>query len=246
MVIETGQAVIGSVATVTDREALFRRYKWIALFGVSFCYLFYYTGRQTFGFAIPGIQKELGLSKEMLGWVSASMLWAYALGQSINGNLGDKVGGRAMMLAGALLSFAANWTTSFASSFIALLLAWGVNGYFQAMGFAPGSRLLSNWWGQKNRGFVYSFYVGTSGFSSVLAYFLPIVILGDLGLDWRWIFRLSVLLMLFGAIVMFLTVRERPEDLGLAGPTDEKSPHESERESVEMHASLSRYRAVLS
>ena len=36
---------------------------------VSFCYLFYYTGRQTFGFAIQGIQKELGLSKSCWdGW----------------------------------------------------------------------------------------------------------------------------------------------------------------------------------
>ena len=70
--VETGQAVIGSLATTSDRDALYRRYKWAALLGVSFCYLFYYTGRQTFGFAIPGIQKELGLSKEMLGWVSAA------------------------------------------------------------------------------------------------------------------------------------------------------------------------------
>jgi len=244
--VETMQGVIGSLPATSDSEALYRRYKWTALLGVSFCYLFYYTGRQTFGFAIPGIQKELGLSKEMLGWVSASMLWAYALGQSINGNLGDKFGGRAMMLAGALLSFAANWATSFASSFIALLLAWGVNGYFQAMGFAPGSRLLSNWWGQKNRGFVYSFYVGTSGFSSVLAYFLPIVILGDLGLDWRWIFRLSVLLMLFGAIVMFFTVRERPEDIGLSPSTDEPASHDDGNGSVPTHASLARYGMVLS
>jgi OPA family glycerol-3-phosphate transporter-like MFS transporter/OPA family sugar phosphate sensor protein UhpC-like MFS transporter len=244
--VETGQAVIGSLATTSDRDALYRRYKWAALLGVSFCYLFYYTGRQTFGFAIPGIQKELGLSKEMLGWVSAAMLWSYAIGQSINGNLGDKFGGRVMMLVGALLSFAANWATSFATTFIGLLLAWGLNGYFQAMGFAPGSRLLSNWWGQKNRGFVYSFYVGTSGFSSVLAYFLPIVILGSLGLDWRWIFRLSVLLMLFGAIVMFLTVREKPEDLGLAQPADEHAPGEAVDEPAAAQASLLRYRAVLS
>jgi len=97
--VEAGQAVIGSFAAASDREALYRRYKWTALLGVSFCYLFYYTGRQTFGFAIPGIQKELGLSKEMLGWVSAAMLWAYAVGQSINGNLGDKFGGRIMMFA---------------------------------------------------------------------------------------------------------------------------------------------------
>jgi OPA family glycerol-3-phosphate transporter-like MFS transporter/OPA family sugar phosphate sensor protein UhpC-like MFS transporter len=244
--VETGQAVIGSFAAVPDNAALYRRYKWTALLGVSFCYLFYYTGRQTFGFAIPGIQKELGLSKEMLGWVSASMLWAYAIGQSINGNLGDKFGGRIMMFAGALLSFAANWATSFTSTFVGLLLAWGLNGYFQAMGFAPGSRLLSNWWGQKNRGFVYSFYVGTSGFSSVLAYFLPIIILGSFGLDWRWIFRLSVLLMLLGAIVMFLSVRERPEDLGLTHAAEKDESHEAEGGNVDAQASLSRYGAVLS
>jgi MFS transporter, OPA family, glycerol-3-phosphate transporter len=243
---ETGQAVAGSFAATTDSDALYRRYKWTALLGVSFCYLFYYTGRQTFGFAIPGIQKELGLSKEMLGWVSAAMLWAYAVGQSINGNLGDKFGGRTMMFAGAVLSFAANWATSFSTTFIGFLLAWGLNGYFQAMGFAPGSRLLSNWWGLKNRGFVYSFYVGMSGFSSVLAYFLPIVILGSLGLDWRWIFRLSVVLMLFGAIVMFLTVRERPEDVGLAHPADERSPDEEVQGGHAAAASLMRYRAVLS
>src|ERR1700719_3003792 len=110
--LETGQAIAGQFAATSDVEATYRRYKWAALMGVSFCYLFYYTGRQTFGFAIPGIQKELGLSKEMLGWVSAAMLWSYAVGQSINGNLGDKFGGRTMMFVGALLWFLANWASS--------------------------------------------------------------------------------------------------------------------------------------
>jgi OPA family glycerol-3-phosphate transporter-like MFS transporter/OPA family sugar phosphate sensor protein UhpC-like MFS transporter len=76
----------------------------------------------------------------------------------------------------------------------------------------------------------------------VLAYFLPIVILGGFGLDWRWIFRLSVVLMLFGAIVMFLTVREKPEDLGLSHPADDRPSDEE----IEHEASLSRYQAVLS
>src|ERR1700675_1396802 len=114
------------------------------------------------------------------------------------------------------------------------------------MGYAPGSRLLSNWWGHKDRGFVYSFYVGMSGFSSVLAYFLPIIILGRMGLDWRWIFSLSVLLMLFGAVVLFFKVRGRPGDPRFAGPADEKSPDEAETAPVDTEASPSRYRAVLS
>src|SRR5258708_16140970 len=68
----------------------FRRAQWRMLLAAMFCYLFFYTGRQTFGFAIPGIQAEFGVSKEALGWASAALLWCYAIGQAINGNLRDK------------------------------------------------------------------------------------------------------------------------------------------------------------
>jgi sugar phosphate permease len=57
------------------------------------------------------------------------------------------------------------------------------------------------------------------------------------------------LLMLFGALVMFFVVRERPEDVGLDHAADEALPHELKGEQGETdggRASLSRYRAVLS
>ena len=100
----------------------FRLAQWRMLLAAMFCYLFFYTGRQTFGFAIPGIQAEFGLSKETLGWASTAMLWAYAIGQAINGNLADKFGGRKIMSLGAVLSCAANWVTSFAGGFVSLIL----------------------------------------------------------------------------------------------------------------------------
>lgn len=86
----------------------FRIAQWRMLLAAMFCYLFFYTGRQTFGFAIPGIQAEFGLSKETLGWASSAMLWAYAIGQAINGNLADKFGGRRIMTLGAVLSCGAS------------------------------------------------------------------------------------------------------------------------------------------
>ena len=195
-----------------SQSATFSQYKWRALIGVTFCYLFYYTGRQTLDFAVSGIQHDYGLSKYQIGWISATMLWCYAGGQFINGNLGDKLGGKAMMIGGAVLSLAANWVFSFGHTFLFFLLAWGANGYFQSMGFAPGSRLLSNWWDHKHRGFVYGVYIGFSGFSSVLAYVFPVLILGTMHLDWIWIFRLAPLSMLLGALVLLLFVSERPED----------------------------------
>ena len=92
----TGSAGITNPELATS----FRRAQWRMLLAAMFCYLFFYTGRQTFGFAIPGIQAEFGVSKQALGWASAALLWCYAFGQAINGNLGDKFGGRRVMKIG--------------------------------------------------------------------------------------------------------------------------------------------------
>lgn len=215
------------------------------LLAVMFCYLFYYTGRQTFGFAIPGIQAEFGVSKATLGWVSAAMLWCYAVGQAFNGNLGDKFGGRRIMSAGAGLSCAANWAVSFATNVVNLGLLWGLNGLFQAMGWAPGSRLLSNWFGKHNRGRAFGFYVFAAGMASVLSYVTSILVVHSFALDWRWIFRLPVLLMLVGGIVFYLVVREHPEDLGLRSPHDGDAGQEDPAVAPDEETSLQRYRAVL-
>ena len=158
-------------------QAGFRAAQWRILLATMFCYLFFYTGRQTFGFAIPGIQEELGLSKATLGWASAALLWSYALGQAINGNLGDRFGGRRMMSTGAVLSCGLNWVVSFGSSLWTLIVPWSLNGYAQSMGWAPGSRVLSNWWSRHERGKVYGLYVFAAGLSSVLAFTTSTIIL---------------------------------------------------------------------
>ena len=188
------------------------------------CYLFYYTGRQTFGFAIPGIQEELKLDKQTLGWISAAMLWCYAAGQMINGNLGDKFGGRRMMCLGAVASFLLNWVTSFGVGFKTLATAWGLNGLAQSMGWAPGSRLVSNWFGQRERGRAFGLFVLAAGMSSVISFATSLVILDVLHLSWRWIFRLPVFLLLVGGLVVWFIARDRPSAKGFADLADDELP----------------------
>ena len=221
----------------------FRRAQRRILLATMLCYLFYYTGRQTFGFAMPGIEDELGIDKATLGWINAALLWTYAIGQAVNGNLGDKFGGRRMMSLGAVLSCALNWALSFARGVPGLVAAWALNGFAQSMGWAPGSRVLSNWWGRAERGRVYGAYVFAAGLSTVLTFGTSSLILAA-GLDWRWIFRLPVLLMLFGGITYYLVVRDRPEDEGFPPLEDEPAsldaPEPASNEGV-----FDRYRAVL-
>lgn len=213
-------------ATPQSDPAFLRARRW-SLGAVMFCYLFYYTGRQTFGFAIPGIQAELGIDKQTLGWISAAMLWAYAAGQMINGNLGDKFGGRRMMCLGAVASFLLNWLTSFGIGFKSLAAAWGANGLAQSMGWAPGSRLVSNWFGAHERGRAFGMYVLAAGLSSVLSFITSLVVLDVLHLDWRWIFRLPVILMLLGGLVVWIIARDRPSAAGFADLQDEAGPQTS-------------------
>ncbi|GAA1480280.1 MFS transporter [Gordonia sinesedis] len=230
-------------------ESTFSRWKWRMLLAAMFCYLFFYTGRQTFGFAIPGIEEDLGLSKATLGAISGLMLWTYAAGQMINGNLADKFGGRRLMSLGAILSTILNWCMSFAVGGKSLAILWGANGYAQSMGFAAGGRVISNWWGPHERGKSFGFYTFAAGMASVLAFVTSTLVVDTFDLDWRWIFRIPVLLMLVGGVVFFLLARDTPGKAGITPPPSFTRDEEHVERSVttaDPTRSLDRYKAILS
>lgn len=212
-----------------------------------FCYLFYYTGRQTFGFAILGMEQELGITKDTLGWISAAMLWSYAIGQAINGNISDKYGGRVLVSFGAVSSSFLNWIISFAASVYSILVPWILNGFVQAMGWAPGAKVLSNWFNKKERGRVYGLYSFSSGMSSVVAFALASCIL-QFNLNWRWIFRLPLLALLFAGIVYYIFIRNKPEDLGFKNieEDDESVKHNNIKNNKINMSVFEQYKYVLS
>lgn len=186
------------------------------LFATSACYLVYYTGRQNLGWAIPGLRADLGLSATEIGWISGIGLVAYGTGQLVSGHLADRIGGRRLVALGATLSCACNWLTSWGGGFWTLVLPWALNGWAQSMGFAPASRLIAAWWAPRERGWAFGVFNFAAGFSSLLTFASAALVLQ--WLSWRWVFRLPVLLLLAGALVVLLLTRDRPEDLGLAAP----------------------------
>ncbi|WP_406447855.1 MFS transporter [Streptomyces sp. NBC_00876] len=228
-------------------ENEYKRLKWRMLLSAMFCYFFFYTGRQTFGFAIPGIEEDLGLSKATLGAISGILLWSYAAGQMINGNLADKWGGRRMMTAGAILSTLLNWCTSFSTGPKTLGLFWGANGFAQSLGFPSGGRVISNWWAPHERGRSFGFYTFAAGMASVLAYVTSTIVVDTLHLDWQWIFRVPVLLMLVGGVTFYIVARDSPAKAGVTPPASYALPPEEQAADAAAadETSLQRYKAVL-
>lgn len=199
-----------------------------------FCYLFFYTGRHNFGWAAKQLAVTLQISYEKVGWISFAMLVGYAAGQLINGNLADRVSPRHMITAGGLLSVCANVLISFSDSFVVILILWTLNGYFQSMAWASGSRIISNWWGSKNRGLAFGLYTMAAGTSSIVTYLFSILLVNE---GWRNLFRLPVLFLAGAVVIFFIFVRNKPGDVGFAG--EEEAGAEKQHW---MHA----YKAVLS
>lgn len=183
------------------------------LFITMFCYLFFYTGRHNFGWAAKEMAEELAISYTMIGWISASMLIGYALGQFVNGNLADRFSPRIMISLGAILSVLANFAISFSTTYTYILILWALNGYFQSMAWAPGSRLISNWWHREERGKAFGLYTMAAGSSSVVTFLASILILQN-GLAWPYLFRIPVLFLLLAAVLFFVIARSQPSDKG--------------------------------
>jgi OPA family glycerol-3-phosphate transporter-like MFS transporter len=184
--------------------------KWTMLLLTMVCYLFFYTGRHNFGWAVAGLSAELKVSYGFIGWISFAMLIGYALGQLINGNLADRFSPKIMVLTGAYLSIATNVAISFSSNAYVILFLWGINGYFQSLAWAPGGKIISNWWNKDERGKAFGFYTMSAGLSSVITYTLSIFLLQQ-GYEWRMLFRLPVLCLLVTATIFFLFIKDKPD-----------------------------------
>jgi len=189
------------------------------LFITMFCYLFFYTGRHNFGWAAKGMSAELGISYQQIGWISFSMLMGYAIGQLINGNLADRLSPKIMILTGGFLSIVCNLSISYANTYAVILILWTLNGYFQSMAWGSGSKLISNWWDSNERGKAFGFYTMAAGSSSVLTFFMALLLVQQ-EQSWRTLFRYPILFLLFALVLFLIIARSHPSLKGFTLQSD--------------------------
>src|SRR3989344_5686063 len=116
-------------------------------------YASFYLLRVNIAVAIPGILSEFSISKTAMGGVLTALFAAYAFGQFVNGQMGDKFGARRMVTIGLLSSAILNIVFGFNQGWlVSMIIIWGLNGFFQAMGWGPIVKTVACWVSPQKRG----------------------------------------------------------------------------------------------
>ncbi len=173
----------------------------------------FYLCRANMSFALPGLAAEFGYSKTMLGLLGTALFIMYSIGQFVNGQLGDKFGARKLVFVGMICSALLNIAFSFTTAFTFMLIVWGLNGYFQSMGWAPQVKTMANWFTVKQRGkwmgLMGSCYQIGNAYSWLLASYLAA------SYGWRTIFWVPAVIFLASSIHFVTRLRNAPEEVGL-------------------------------
>ncbi len=187
------------------------------LLTLGLMYAAYYTGRYNFlSVANKTLTTEFGWRADEWGLIINATLWAYAAGQLINGVRVDRIGGRRMMLIGAIGIVAVNVLFGFGMFIRTLSYFVGMGillGFFQAHGAPSLVKICANWLRMNERG------TFTGIFGLIIQCGRWAILLGGGWLvanaPWQWLFWAPAAVIAAAAVLFYFVVKDNPEDLGL-------------------------------
>jgi sugar phosphate permease len=186
-------------------------------------YASYYLCRVNFAVAQPAILKEFpSWTSTQIGTIPSIYAAVYAVGQIVNGTLGQRYGARRLMTVALLAASVTNFLFSFCSSFTGMRLLWACNGWFQSAGWSLMVHTLSNWHTSARRGILIGRLSTCYTVGNVLSWLLAGYLCESFG--WRASFFVPSLLMLPMAAVFFLFLRDSPEEAGFSSVRDDVGP----------------------
>ncbi|HQL58115.1 MAG TPA: MFS transporter, partial [Myxococcota bacterium] len=182
-------------------------------------YASYYLCRLNFAVAQPLILEEFGWSDAQIGLIPSVYAAVYAIGQFVNGQIGERLGARRMMTAAMIIAFLSNLLFSMTSSYALMLVLWGMNGYAQSAGWSLVVKTMSNWTTVKRRGLIIGLISTCYQVGNVLAWLLAGLLAEKYG--WRATFYVPAFIILPVAILFWLGVRDEPQEAGFAPVRDD-------------------------
>lgn len=195
-------------------------------------YASYYLCRVNFAVAQPAILREFpDWTHAQIGLIPSVYAVFYAVGQIINGTLGQRYGARRMMTLALLVAATTNLLFSTAQSFRMMLVLWAINGFGQSAGWSLAVQTISHWNTSRRRGTVIGLLSTCYQVGNVASWLLAGVLVDSLG--WRASFWIPSLVLFPMAIVFFSFLRDTPEEVGFPTVRDDTAGGHAEKSSGE-------------
>jgi len=192
-------------------------------------YAMFYIVRKNISMALPGMETDLGITKDKLGLFLTLTTLLYGVSKFVNGMWGDRVNPRVFMPIGLFGAAMMSVFFGMSSTVWVFGVLWLINGWFQGMGCAPCIKTLSNWYPSSERGVRFAIWniSHNIGSSSVMLINSALVLLSFY--TWRLSFFVPACIAMLGSLFLFNRLRDTPESLGLP-PVEEIYGHKPEME----------------
>lgn len=165
----------------------------------SVSYLAVYIARNILGAVTPQLVENGVYTEKLIGSISSTYFYFYAVGQLINGAIGDKIKARNMISFGLILAGVCNFLFPMLQSELSVTFVYGMTGFFLSMVYGPMTKVVA-----ENTEPVYAVrcslgYTFASFFGSPLAGVLASVMV------WQSVFNFSSIILLLMGIMCFST-----------------------------------------
>ncbi len=191
------------------------------LYATIIGYAAFYLVRQNFSMAMPGIMAEYGFSKIDMGWIATTFSVVYGIGKFINGYLSDRSDARYFMSMGLFLSAMVCLAMGFGSGLLFFTLLWGLNGWFQSMGWPPCARLITQWFSHKELGSKWSLWASSHQIGAVAIFGLGGFLIERFG--WRSVLIVPAFVSMGLAFFLLNRLRDTPKEVGLPSVEEYKN-----------------------
>ena len=214
-----------STDKVPDQEvqSTYKSLRSRTFWGATVAYSLYYVCRMSINVVKQPLIDEGVLSAGELGLIGSALLFVYAIGKFMNGFIADYCNIRRFMATGLFVSAIVNLLLGAIGYFQAMIPSaviflgfaalWGLNGWVQSMGSAPGVISLSRWFPQSMRGSFYSLFSTSPYIGEFLSYNILALVVVWLG--WQAGFVVASLAGILGTALILFMVADTPESKGL-------------------------------
>jgi len=189
-----------------------RRFRWLIFIVLSLAYLFVYFHRLSLSVVANDLIKDFKTTASVMGLLGSIYFYCYAFMQLPAGLLSDSLGPRKSVTLFLIIASAGSILFGFASTIKIAFLGRVLVGLGVSMVFIPTMKILSRWFHPHEFAFMAGILNAVGGIGVLAATWLLSVM--TLFFGWRISFELIGCCTFIIVVLVWLFVRDRPEDKG--------------------------------